>query len=218
MFQVKICGITSVADARLAQQAGADAIGLNFYRESPRFVAAPAAARIAAAVGDQLTVVGVFVNCGAAQIARMAEQVPLDAIQLHGDEPPELLCALAPRPVIRAFRLRDDDVPAVLEYLEISRGLEKPPSAILIDAFEKGSFGGTGKTANWEKSRTLAKLAAPCPLLLAGGLTPENVQDAIRAVGCHGVDVASGVESQPGRKDEVKTKQFVSAAWSALGT
>lgn len=216
VFAVKICGITNDDDAQVAVAAGADAIGLNFYRPSPRFVSVARARSIARAIPPTVAAVGVFVNMPAADIVRMSTEVGLQFAQLHGDEPPVVLSQLDPVRVIRAFRLGNEGTEPIFRYLDDCRQLDCLPTAVLIDAFRCGQFGGTGTTVDW---KLLSEATAPLgeiPLVLAGGLTPENVAEAIEIVRPDAVDTASGVEELPGRKDAARVEQFVTAAIRAL--
>lgn len=231
VFRIKICGITRPADAEAALAAGADAIGLNFYGPSPRFVAPEAAGAIAAAVAGRVPVVGVFVNAATDEIVALAEAIRLDAVQLHGDETPaectRLAAALAqareggfPARIVRAFRLADPAIGPVEEYLAacqaLAPGKSSPIEAVLFDAARAGSYGGTGEPANWEAAARWVAEHPEVPLILAGGLNPENVGDAIRAVHPWGVDTASGVELSPGVKDRECVRLFVENARRAL--
>jgi phosphoribosylanthranilate isomerase len=216
MFRVKICGITNVADAQAAVEAGADALGLNFYPRSPRFLAPEKAAEIVAAVGRRAVKVGVFVNADAREICETFDRLGLDLIQLHGDEPPEMLPELGERPVVRAVRLGPEGLRPVEEYLARCRALGVVPQAVLVDALVEGLYGGSGKTADWAALGRYPTGGTLPPLVLAGGLTPENVAEAIRAVRPAAVDTASGVESSPGRKDPARVAAFVRAAREAL--
>jgi phosphoribosylanthranilate isomerase len=217
MFQVKICGITTVADALHAVASGADAIGLNFYPQSTRCVLPDTASEISKAVAGRTLRVGVTVNMPEGELTTLLRQAALDAIQLHGDEPPELIAKLAPIPVIKAFRYRDSLAP-LREYMQECLRLNRLPSAVLLDAFHPEQFGGTGLPINFAELLTeeLSQILHGRPWVLAGGLTPENVAHAIRTACPSGVDVASGVESSPGIKDAKKVSAFVQAACSAL--
>jgi phosphoribosylanthranilate isomerase len=214
MFQIKICGITDVDDARLVARAGADAIGLNFYPKSPRFLSAEKARAIAAAVPAGVCKVGLFVNAPALEVGRLFDQLGLDLIQLHGDEPPEYLAGLGGRPVMRAFRLGASGLEPITRYLTRCRQLEALPQLVLIDSLVAGSYGGTGQVANWTLAGRYPRENPP--LVLAGGLTPANVAESIRTVRPAAVDTASGVESSPGRKDLDLVGQFIAAARAAL--
>jgi phosphoribosylanthranilate isomerase len=216
MFRIKICGITNVDDARAVAQAGADAIGLNFYSRSPRYVTAEVARDIVKALPAEIVKVGLFVDTPAGDVCRLFDDLPLDLIQLHGDQPPEFLTQLGDRPVMRAFRLGPEGLRPVAEYLTHCRALAVLPKLVLLDAMVAGAYGGTGKTADWAVAKQYAAVVDVPPLVLAGGLTPENVAAAIRAVKPAAVDVASGVECQPGRKDPSLVGAFVQAAREAF--
>lgn len=218
MFRIKICGLTRPEDAAAAAQAGADAIGLNFAPPSPRAIEVERAQEIAAAVGPGVLKVGVFVNASAEAILACAAAVPLDAVQLHGDEPPEMLLELGDLPVIKAFRLRDGDLNPITSYIGGCRKLRRMPSAVLIDAYSPDARGGTGQIADWSSAEHYGVLAAPSlpGLILAGGLTADNVALAIAQVRPFGVDTASGVESSPGVKDLRRMAAFIAAARQAL--
>jgi phosphoribosylanthranilate isomerase len=222
VFRTKICGITRVEDALLAVEAGADAIGLNFVASSPRCLDLPTAEEISALVKDRVSLVGVFVNMPESSMRDLATALSLDYIQLHGDEPVEMLQALAPWRTIRAVRFRSGDEHAILDLVAAGHRLGAPPAAVLVDAFQPGKYGGTGKTVNWSAMRNLRNMlraSHECPVVLAGGLDAENVREAILQSHCDAVDVASGVESQAGVKDSSKVRKFVTAArlgWSEL--
>lgn len=218
MFRIKICGITNVDDALAAARAGAQAVGLNFYAGSPRCVSTALAAEIAAALPVEVARVGVFVNPTFEELLETHARASLDFVQLHGDEPPQMLAELCSRGihVLRAFRWGDEGLTAAREYLERCRQLAALPQAVLIDARAAAAYGGTGQTVDWNSLRPLAGKLADCPLLLAGGLTPENVAAAIATSRPYGVDTASGVESQPGKKDEEKVRRFITAALASL--
>lgn len=200
-MRVKICGITTVADATMAVRAGADAIGLNFYERSSRVVSVARARRIVASLPPFVWAVGVFVNATAATINRLCREVGLHVVQLHGDEPEALISSLH-RPVYRALHVGT-------KRLVVSSF--RSASALVLDAAQPG-FGGGGRTFDWSRAKAIA---ARRPVLLAGGLTPENVAAAIATVHPLGVDVASGVESKPGTKDPRAVAEFVRAARSA---
>ncbi len=218
MFQIKICGITSVDDAREVVRAGGEAIGLNFAAQSPRCVGLEEAKAISTAVGSAVLKVGVFVNASLAEIVRTADTLHLDMVQLHGDEPPEYLPQLAPLPVIRAFRVRNRSEPLkpLGDYLSACKRLGYLPSLVLLDAFSPGSYGGTGQQLDWQLASRYPLEAWHPPLVLAGGLKPDNVAEAIFALRPTAVDVASGVESSPGKKDPALIAQFVTAAKRAF--
>jgi phosphoribosylanthranilate isomerase len=203
---VKICGITSAADAALAVEAGADALGFVFWFMSPRKVDPARAAEIARNLPDSVLRVGVFVDRPREEMDEIAGAVGLDLLQLHGDEPPEAMAGLS-RPVLKAVRVgKGFAAEEALRYCPQAVGL-------VVDTRLPGETqlpGGTGVPFDWSLVKDLADRV---PLLmLAGGLDPFNVADAIRAVRPHGVDVSSGVEGLPGRKDPAKVRAFVEAA------
>jgi phosphoribosylanthranilate isomerase len=216
MFRVKICGITTPENGAQAIAAGADAIGLNFFRGSRRFVTLERAKAIAEALPPDAQAVGVFVNAPAAEIREIASAIPLNMIQLHGDEPVELVAELADLPIVRAFRLGEQGWEPCQRYLDRCRACGRVPSAVLVDAFQRDAYGGTGKSPNWATVRQYRELGLGVPLILAGGLTPDNVADAIKIASPDGVDTAGGVESAPGIKDANKVAAFVAAARAAL--
>lgn len=216
MFQIKTCGITSVKDARFASLAGADAIGLNFYDQSPRHIELAAAELMMPAIPKTVAKVGIFVNATAAEINEIADRLDLDYIQLHGDEPPEFLGNFPARKVIRAFRCGEDGFTPISAYLAGCQALGRMPDAVLLDACQPGEYGGTGKALDWGGVAQNRELLGDAPLILAGGLTPFNVAEAIRTAHPDAVDVASGVESAPGTKDLLLMRAFCSAAKKAF--
>jgi phosphoribosylanthranilate isomerase len=202
--RVKVCGITNAEDGVMAAQLGAAAIGLVFWPGSPRFVDRAMARRIVEALPSFVLRVGVFVDQSLDMMTRTSEDVGLDVIQLHGSERPEMVACL-PRRVIKAFRVGGDSI------LDEIRPYES--AGILLDTKDEVLSGGTGKTFDWQAAQ---QVRARVPfLVLAGGLTPENVSAAIKTVGPDAVDVSSGVESTPGRKDAKKLKAFVEAVRGA---
>ena len=215
MFRVKICGVTSPADALMACEAGADAIGINFYSASPRFCAPEVAQQIAASIPPGVCRVGVFVNASANEIRELAARVPLDLVQLHGDESPEFARSIRPLPYAKALGVGSDLQP-IATYLAGCHRLNAMPRMLLVDAVRKGQFGGTGQTIDWDLLRQNRQQLRGVPLVLAGGLKPDNVAQAIAAVRPWAVDVASGVESAPGKKSAELVRQFVEAAKVAL--
>lgn len=217
MFRVKICGITSVDDARAVAAAGADAVGLNFYAKSPRYVSAEKAREIVNALPPEMVKVGLFVNASAEEVCQTFDSLGLDLIQLHGDELPVYLTDLGGRPVMRAFRLTEAGLEPIREYLDACRQLGRLPRLVLVDAYVEGEYGGTGRVTDWERLKRYPFDVAHPPLVLAGGLTPDNVAEAIRTVRPAAVDTASGVESSPGRKDPAAVEAFVRAARLAFG-
>jgi phosphoribosylanthranilate isomerase len=216
MFRIKVCGITSIADALLAASAGADAIGLNFFNKSRRHVDAQVAREIARALPANVTIVGVFVNQQATEIAETVEKVGLDAVQLHGAESPALLSELPGVTIIRAIPCRTEGLAPFVGYSDECRRLGRLPDAVLVDADAGADFGGTGALADWSRIVRDRVMLAELPLILAGGLTPLNIGDAIAEVHPDAVDVASGVESAPGRKDAALVANFISAARAAF--
>jgi len=212
---IKICGVTTAGDAVAAVDAGADAIGLNFYPASSRVISADRAAEISAAVGARAWKVGVFVNRPAIEIRELVERCRLDAVQLHGDEPPIELAALAGITVIRAFRVAASLAPAE-EYLQACDAIGALPSMTLVDAAAPGVYGGSGRQVDWGVVAGRGGLLARLPLVLAGGLTAQNVAQAIVMARPTGVDVASGVEESPGKKSRSRMMAFVTAARRAV--
>jgi phosphoribosylanthranilate isomerase len=216
-FQIKICGITRVVDAQAAIDAGADAIGLNFHGQSPRSIAIEQAAEISHTMAGKALCVGVFVNATADEIAEMALLASLDAVQLHGDEPPEYVAELPPQMlVIRAWRLGTDGLDPLIHYLKSAEDAGRAVDQVLIDARVEGQYGGTGATADWGLLADWRKSLPSRRLILAGGLMPENVAEAIRQVRPDAVDTASGVESAPGIKSQSAVEAFVASARVAL--
>lgn len=216
MFRVKICGVTSLADAQACVAAGADAIGLNFYPPSPRYVLRDVARTIARSIPPTVTKIGVFVNATADEVLAACEQVGLDAVQLHGDESPQMASQLAGYRLIKAFRCARPGLEQVTDYLSTCQTLGCRLDAVLIDACQPGSYGGTGQLAEWSVVRAWHAMAAAVPIILAGGLRPDNVASAIAATRPAAVDTASGVESSPGRKDPQLVCQFVRNAQAAF--
>ncbi len=215
LFRIKICGITSAEDALVAADAGADAIGLNFYEPSPRCVDARIAERIAASLPTAVMKVGVFVNASADRIIELYDRLELGCIQLHGDEPAEFPAGLGGRPYIRAIRMQHD-LSAAETYMKQSLDQGTPPAGMLIDAYQRGIFGGTGQVVDWQRLVQEKPVLGGIKLILAGGLNPENVADGIQSVGPDAVDVASGVESRPGVKDPSLVRLFVERAAAAF--
>jgi phosphoribosylanthranilate isomerase len=218
MFRIKICGVTNVEDARVIAAAGADAIGVNFYPDSKRYVAAETAGLITASLPPKVLRVGVFVNASIEDIRQRVKDVGLDLVQLHGDEPPEFveqLVRAVALPVLRAFRLGPQGTRPIIEYLQECARRACRLEMILVEGEEPGSFGGTGKTFDWKAVRALCELGLT-PVVLAGGLAPDNVVEAIETARPAAVDVASGVESSQGRKDARLVRAFVQAARQAF--
>ncbi len=196
--RVKICGITRVEDGLAAARAGADAIGLVFYARSPRAVSAAQARTIVRALPPFVTTVGLFVDAAADDVRHVLQAVPLDLLQFHGDESPEQ-CRIYGRPYLKALRMREGvDVAAAARTYGDAAGL-------LVDTYVEGVAGGTGLTFEW--SRLPHDLARP--VILAGGLTPDNVAAAVAQVRPWAVDVSGGVEAAPGLKDAAKIAAFI---------
>ncbi len=202
MIKVKVCGITNLEDARVAAGSGTDAIGLVFA-ESPRQLSVESAREIAAALPERVLKVGVFVNAASSEILKIAEEVGLDYVQLHGDEPPEDIATLRKGrlKVIKALRVRDA---GSLESIE-----EYGADFFLLDAWSEKVWGGTGKRFQWELAKALK---GNDNILVSGGLTPENVREAIRFFEPYGVDASSSLEDTPGRKNRELVRRFVVAA------
>ncbi|MCE9545970.1 MAG: phosphoribosylanthranilate isomerase [Planctomycetia bacterium] len=217
MFQIKICGVTTPEDARVCAAAGADAIGLNFYEQSPRYVTPEQAQGVVAVLPAGVARVGVFVNSSVASILEIADRLQLDWIQLHGDEPPEVIGQLAPRCVLRAIRRGIEGPDGARQYLQRCQAAGCLPTAVLMDSAVSGAYGGTGKTADWGSLALPRDWLLGLPLVLAGGLTPENVAEGITRVRPEAVDTASGVESSPGRKSPDRLSAFIRAASDSFG-
>jgi len=196
--RVKICGVTRLPDALDAARLGADALGFNFWPRSKRHVNAATARQIIARLPPFVTPVGVFVNQSEGEMRAIAAETGIQVFQLHGDEPPEL-CSRLPLPVVKAI--------PVDQVRTLSRLLSYEVQAFLLDTPSRG-YGGTGQPFDWSLAEGVSEVA---PVILAGGLTPENVAEAVRAVRPWAVDVASGVESSPGVKDADRMSRFIEA-------
>ena len=202
---VKICGIMSLPDAKCAIEAGADALGFIFYPRSPRFLDLEKASRLLRDLPRKMIKVGVFVDEPHEFLEHYLEELPLDYVQLHGHESPEY-CSHVSSKVIKGLRIRDrNDIMSVGEYRI---------SYYLLDTFSNEEFGGTGKVFDWKIALEAKKVLAS-PIILSGGLTPENVAEAVEVVCPYGVDVSSGVEVSPGVKDHRKVREFVNNAREA---
>lgn len=199
--RVKICGITNVEDAQAVVFHGAHALGLVFYDASPRAVGLEQAREIAYAAGPFITVTALFVSPSVALVESVLSSVPVQLLQFHGDETPSF-CESFRRPYIKAIRMRPD--------LDLEMAIANHPNAsgILLDAYRPGVPGGTGETFDWAR----VPRNSAVPFILAGGLTSENVAQAIRSTGVYGVDVSGGVESAPGKKDHNQVKSFITNA------
>jgi phosphoribosylanthranilate isomerase len=200
MVRIKICGITNAADALAAVDAGANLLGFNFYEKSARFLTESAARKIRTQLPKNVEAVGIFVNMPSTDVAALCKLLKLDAAQLHGDELPEAVAELTRSvSVIKAFRVEPDFPLKTLD--------EYPQTfAFLFDAAYTGQYGGTGRTTDWDVARRAAK---DHRIILAGGLKVENVAAAVRIVRPYGIDVASGVESKPGKKDHGRLREFI---------
>lgn len=199
-LEVKICGITNLEDARIAALAGADALGFVFYRESPRCVTPDRVRAITGLLPVSVCKVGVFVDVDPGEVRRILRFCRLDLAQLHGNESPDYCSRFSPSVLLKAVTIRsDEDLASLREY---------PVRAIVADARDGGLAGGTGRTCDWGLAR---RAGERYPLILAGGLNGGNIREAIEAVRPRGVDAASGVEVNPGKKDPGKIRDFVSA-------
>ena len=198
--QVKICGVTNVADALAAVEAGANLLGFNFYEKSPRHISEAEAAKIRLQLPKKVKAVGIFVNTLVADVVTLRKSLNLDFVQLHGDETPATVAELLPStPVIKGFHI-EPDFP--LEKLDEFPGVY----AYLFDSASVGQYGGTGRTTDWDVASRAAKTHR---IILAGGLKVENVAAAVRIVRPYGIDVASGVETAPGKKDHGRLREFI---------
>jgi phosphoribosylanthranilate isomerase len=227
LFHVKICGVTTPADARLAAAAGADAVGFNFVAGSPRQIDAATAREAVAILPAGVLSVGVFAGTPAAEILELRRWTGLAAVQLHGHlegetdvDPPSRCRELAGIPLIRAVRLGPDGLASARAWLAAAATGGHGPDMVIVDAgvtpaTAAGRLGGTGHLVDWKAFAREPPLAVPAAL--AGGLTPANVAEAVREAGVRAVDTASGVESAPGRKDADLMRAFVAAARGALG-
>jgi len=196
--KLKVCGVTTLEDARAAIDCGAEFLGFNFYVKSPRYIAPPSARAIIERLPDDIVSVGVFVDEPRPEdVVEILRASGAQVAQLHGAESPDYCAGVGAERVIKALRIGDDfDARRVLDY---------PASAVLLDAYDAKLYGGTGKTANWAIAREAAELTR---IFLAGGLSPDNIVEAICAVEPFAVDVNSGVESAPGRKDASKLRRL----------
>lgn len=202
--RVKICGIRSLEDAEAAVYAGADALGFNFWPRSPRYIRPGAAGEIIAALAPFVASVGVFVNEAQQTIERIASDLRLDAVQLHGDESPEFCASITTVKTIKALRVSEGFEPQSVKRYRANM--------ILLDAGLAGSYGGTGTTFDWSIAVECARLV---PIILAGGLTADNVAEAIATVRPAAIDVCSGVEAEPGRKDPNRLRSLMLAVADA---
>jgi phosphoribosylanthranilate isomerase len=204
LIKIKICGITSMEDAEVAVSAGADALGFVLYKNSPRLADPAVVRRIVAGLPPFVLPIGVFVNEEADTVRALMDECGLALAQLHGDEPASY-CQNLGRPALKALRLKDRGTFLALAEFQGRANVR----GFVIDTFSDQAYGGTGQTVDWALAAEAARSAS---ILLAGGLTPTNVADAIRQVRPYGVDVSSGVEERPGKKDPAKVKAFIDAA------
>ena len=205
--RVKICGIRSLEEGLTAVEAGADALGFNLWPRSPRYVSPESAREIVAAISPFVTCVGVFVNEDARRVEELALDLRLGAVQLHGDESPEFCAGLDTLKVIKAIRVGTGFNPAMLKSYRVS--------AILLDTRLDGSYGGTGRRFDW---RFAIEARDYAPIILSGGLNEDNVAEAVEQVRPAAIDVCSGVEAEPGRKDLDKLRSFMAAVDRANGS
>ena len=212
--RIKLCGLTREEDVQAAAAAGADAIGLVFYEGSPRYVAPERAAQMLASLPPFICSVGLFVNASAEQVQQIANQVPLTALQFHGDETPEQCAAIAAavkRPFLRALRVRPEMKPDdLLKYARDYRLASSFFSGLLLDTWVEG-YGGSGKVFDW----SLVPKEIAHQVVLSGGLTVQNVAEAVQRLRPHAVDVSSGIEHSKGIKDAAKMEAFVYAVRAA---
>lgn len=203
-MRVKICGITCLDDALMAAEAGADALGFVFYKKSPRYVDPEKASAIIAGLPAFVQVVGLFVNEALDLVNLTADSCRLDIVQLHGDESPAY-CQSVRRRVMKAFRVRGMESLAPMARYSVA--------GLLLDAYSPDSYGGTGERFDWDFAVAAKRHG---PIILAGGLDPDNVASAVARVAPYAVDVSSGVESSPGRKDPEKVRRFILQAKHGL--
>lgn len=210
-IRIKFCGLTCLEDAIEAVRAGADMLGFNFYDRSPRYIAPPDCVRLVSVlrkeIGERLEricLVGVFVNASVQEISTILDRCMLDLAQLSGNEKPDELASLGER----AFKVIRNDGMEMMERYGMAYPQREAPPALMVDASSPGIYGGSGQMADLDQARRVARRL---PILLAGGLKPVNVAKAVQMVNPWGVDVASGIESMPGRKDQAKMIDFVMA-------
>ena len=204
-MRVKVCGITNYDDAEMVVNCGADALGFNFFPPSPRYIRPEDARRIIRRLPPLITAVGLFVNVNTSQqVSATARLAGVQVIQLHGDETPEYCRELADWSLIKALRVDKNGIREKLEDYSVQ--------GFLLDAKDDVLFGGTGKSFNWHLAKDMLRSR---PIILAGGLRPDNVREAIKIVAPFGVDVCSGVESAPGKKDPVKLREFMNEVRNA---
>ena len=216
LFKTKVCGITSVADAKACCAAGVDAIGLNFYDASPRCITVSQAGEIADAVGREMQLVGLFVNHAVDEVRAIQREIDLNYVQLHGDEDPNYLRQLKDLPLIKAFRCRKNETAEIVDFIAACTTLDVTLQAILLDAFQPDRYGGSGQRLDWETLKINTPSLGGYDWVLAGGVDADNVASAITLACPTAVDVASGVESSPGQKDVELVQRFVRNASTAF--
>lgn len=205
MVKVKICGITNLKDALTAAKLGAAFLGLVFYKKSPRYVTPQKAKRIIARLPEDINCVGVFVNEKEVNVKKIAEYCGFKTLQFHGDESPEYCRKFKNFKIIKAFRIKDKDSLKNIGKFKVS--------AYLFDTFVDTKFGGTGKKFNWDLLKNISKIKKP--VILSGGLNPDNIQQAIKKVSPFAVDVSSGVEVCPGKKSPKLLKELFKKIYKA---
>lgn len=198
MTWVKICGITNLEDAKKAVELGADALGFVFYEKSPRKMAKEKAKEIIDSLPKEVVKVGLFVDELEEKVSEITSYCNFDILQFHGDETPDY-CKKFPQKIIKAFRIKDKESLVNIPKYEVDY--------YLLDAYSKAMPGGTGRTFNWDLAREAKKFSRP--IILSGGLNPKNIVEALKKVSPFGVDVSSGVETSPGKKDLKKLKEFI---------
>lgn len=204
-MKVKVCGITNYEDAKLSLDQGVDALGFNFYPSSSRYIRPEDARIIIRRLPPFAVTVGLFVNVReVSEVVKTAQTSGVQVLQLHGDESPEYCRELAGWPLIKALRIGENGVPENFQDYAVQ--------SFLLDAKDDALFGGTGKSFDWRLAQNIQSF---CPIILAGGLRPDNVREAIRIVQPYAVDVCSGVESKPGKKDPGKLKEFMNEVRNA---
>jgi phosphoribosylanthranilate isomerase len=204
-MRVKVCGITNDADAEMAVGCGVDALGFNFFPRSPRYIRPEDAGRIIRRLPPFIATVGLFVNVARSrEVSDTARLAGVQAIQLHGDETPAFCRELADWPLIKALRIGANGISEKIEEYEVK--------GFLLDAKDDALFGGTGRSFDWCLAKNIQRTR---PIILAGGLRPDNVREAIRIVSPYAVDVCSGVESAPGKKDPGKLREFMNEVRNA---
>jgi phosphoribosylanthranilate isomerase len=198
MTKIKICGITNIEDAIRAVNLGADALGFVFYKDSPRYIREDTVRKITRELPPFVSSVGVFVNEKEDRVREISESCSLDILQFHGNESPDF-CSHFDKKVIKAFSINNRKELKIISSYKVS--------AVLLDTYYEDIYGGGGKTFNWKLASEAKRFASR--VILAGGLNPANVMEAIQMVEPYGVDVSSGVESKPGKKDPVKLEKFI---------